>query len=236
MDGVTAAGMMREELTAWEAMLKSAFRTPPYHPEGLLVRNGIDLYDRMMDDAMVRAAINTKRYALLAKPYQIFPAKDTGAKMPTAEQQEVRDFVADALKGMQGIDGAGRDFRQTLFQMMSAFYRGFSVGELVWRVEGRGRWAGKFTLAAIKGKNARQIGFEVDDFLNVQAIVSWTPTGGTVRVPRDKCVLYVYNPQDEMPYGDSDLRGVYKHWWSKDVLHRFWNITLQKSELWKSMH
>lgn len=47
-------------------------------------------------------------------------------------------------------------------------------------------------------------------------------------MPREKCVLYVYNPQDEMPYGDSDLRGVYKHWWSKDVMHRFWNLALQK--------
>ncbi len=228
METVSAAEWAKEEITAWDAVLKTAFRTPPYHPESLLARNGIDLYDRMMDDAAVRAAINTKRYALLAKPYQIFPAANGADTKPTTEQQEARNFVEATLRGMQGADGMTRDFRQVLFQMMSAFYRGFSVGEMVWRVEEQGKWAGKFMLAAIKAKNPKQIGFDVDDFLNVQAIVSWTPTGGTVRVPREKCVLYVYNPQDELPYGDSDLRGVYKHWWSKDVLHRFWNLALQR--------
>ena len=112
--------------------------------------------------------------------------------------------------------------------MMAAFYRGYSVSELVWRLEEKGRWAGRFTLAALKAKSPKQIGFEVDDYLNIEAITSWTPVAGFTTVPREKCVLYIYNPHDELPYGDSDLRSVYKHWWSKDALVKFWNLALQK--------
>ena len=221
---LSAAERMREELTAWDAVLKSAFRIAPYNPDLMALGRGFDVYEKMMGDAMCRAAINTKRFALLAKPWQVFPAENK----KSARAAEMRDFVEDALRGMRGPDGTTRDFRHALFQMMAAFYRGYSVAELIWKLEERGRWAGRFTLAAIKAKSPKQTGFEVDDYLNVQAITNWTPVSGFTTVPREKCVLYIYNPHDELPYGDSDLRAVYKHWWSKDALVKFWNLALQK--------
>jgi len=83
-------------------------------------------------------------------------------------------------------------------------------------------------LAAIKFKHPKQIGFEVDDYLNVRAVTSWTPVGGLVTIPRGKCLLYVYNAKDELPYGDSDLRAVYKHWYSKTKIVEYWNLRLQR--------
>ncbi len=221
------AERMREEMTAWDAVLRQAFRMPPFNPDELLSAKGSDIYERMMGDAMVRAAINTKRFALLAKPWQVVPATGGNGK-PSGIQRETRDFVEAALRGIQGVDGVTRDFRQVLFQMMSAFYRGYSVAEMVWRLEERGRYAGKYVLASIKSKPPKQTGFDVDDFLNVRAITSWTPLTGLVTIPRGKCVVYVYNPHDELPFGDSDLRGVYKHWWSKESIVKFWNLSLQK--------
>ena len=220
---ISAAERMREELTAWDAVLKSAFRIAPYNPDLMALGRGYDVYEQMMSDAMCRAAINTKRFALLAKPWQVFPSERNSARAA-----EMRDFVEDALRGMTGPDGTTRDFRHALFQMMAAFYRGYSVSELIWRLEEKGRWSGRFTLAALKAKSPKQIGFEVDDYLNIQAITSWTPVAGFTIVPREKCVLYIYNPHDELPYGDSDFRAVYKHWWSKDALAKFWNLALQK--------
>src|SRR5205823_10977497 len=94
--------------------------------------------------------------------------------------------------------------------------------------EESGRWQGKFTLAGIKFKNPKQIGFDVDEFLNIRAITSYTPEGGYTSVPRGKCLLYIYNGKDELPYGDSDLRAVYKHWYSKSQIMEFWNLRLQR--------
>ena len=225
---LSLAERVREELVAWDAVLKQAFRTPPYNPDDLLSSKGGDLYERMMSDAMVRAAINTKRYALLAKPWQVLPKLERGAASPTPAAMAARDFAEESLREIHGKNRMTRDFRQILFEMMSAFYRGFSITELVWRVEAKGRWAGKYRWAAMKAKPPKQIGFEVDDYLNVQGITSWTPLTGLVRVPREKVALYIHQAKDELPYGDSDLRSIYKHWWSKDVLTQFWNLSLEK--------
>jgi phage gp29-like protein len=223
-----AVELLREEMRAWDALFRDAFRLPPYNPDELLTRQGIDLYERMMTDAQVRASINTKRYALMARPWQVFPSvrdKEHPAYCPACE---ARDFVEDALHGLSGSDGSLRDFRNTLFEMMSAFYRGFSLAEMIWKVEEQGRWRGRYTLASIKFKNPKQIGFDVDEFLNVRAITSRTPAGELVSIPRRKCLLYVYNSRDELPYGDSDLRAVYKSWYSKCRITEFWNLRLQR--------
>lgn len=224
----TAPEQFREELAAWDAVFRQAFRMPPYNPDDLLSTRGIETYDRMMADAQVRASINTKRYALLARPWQVYPSIRDRVHPGYCAACEARDFVEDALRGLRGPDGSTREFRHTLFEMMSAFYRGFSLAEMIWRVEERGRWRGKFTLGAIKFKNPKQIGFDLDEYLNVRAVTSVTPTGGMVSVPRDKCLLYIYNQRDELPYGDSDLRAVYKHYLSKTRIIEFWNLRLQR--------
>ncbi|MGC8668561.1 MAG: phage portal protein family protein [Chthonomonadales bacterium] len=219
---------LHEEIAAWDAVFRTVFRMPPYNPDELLTRRGIDLYDRMMTDAQVRASINTKRYALLARPWQIFPAVRRRHDRDFRAAMQARDFVEDVLRGLRGPEGSPQDFRRVLFQMMSAFYRGFSVAEMVWRLEDAGPWAGKYVLAAIKFKNPKQIGFDVDEFLNVRAVTSFTPEYGLVTVPRGKCLIYVYNARDELPYGESDLRAVYKHWYSKNRIMEFWNLRLQR--------
>jgi len=224
----TPAERVREEIAAWDAVFRDAFRMPPYNPDEMVQRHGADLYDRMMTDAQVRASINTKRYALLARPWQVFPAVREHDHPEFCRGCEARDFVEAALRGLKGPDGGLRDFRHTLFEMMSAFYRGFSLAEMVWRVEARGRWAGRYALAAIKFKHPKQIGFELDEFLNVRAVTSMTPAGGFVSIPRGKCLLYIYNGRDELPYGDSDLRAVYKHWYSKNRIIELWNLRLQR--------
>lgn len=224
----TLAERLREEMTAWDAVFREAFRLPPYNPDDLLRRHGSDLYERMMTDAQIRASVNTKRYALLARPWQVFPSVRDKGRPEYCPACEARDFVEDALRGLQGPDGSLRDFRNTLFEMMSAFYRGFSLAEMIWKVRERGRWRGKYVLASIKFKNPRQIGFDMDEFLNVRAVTSFTPTGGLVAIPRNKCLLYIYNARDELPYGDSDLRAVYSNWYSKRKITEFWNLRLQR--------
>src|SRR5687767_14498858 len=111
---------VKEEMAAWDSVLRSAFRLPPYNPDLLLTNKGLDTYEEMMTDAQVRASVNTKRYALLARPWQVFPAVRDKGHPEFCAACEARDFVEDALRGLKGPDGGRRDFRHTLFEMMSA--------------------------------------------------------------------------------------------------------------------
>ena len=47
-------------------------------------------------------------------------------------------------------------------------------------------------------------------------------------LPADKFIIYSYMPRYESPYGQSDLRAAYRHWWSKDIILRFYNRYLEK--------
>src|SRR5258706_16150252 len=99
---VTPAERLREEMTAWDSIFRSMFRLPPYNPDDLLTSRNIDLYDRMMQDAQVRASINTKRYALLARPWQVFPAVRDKADSRFCAACEARGFVEGALRWRRG--------------------------------------------------------------------------------------------------------------------------------------
>ena len=223
----TLADRFREEISAWDSIMHSVFRLPPYNPEVGGERDGLEVFEQMMNDAQIRAAINTKRYALLARPWQIVAAKGSTAN-ERSQAEEAKRFVDYALRSLKGPDGSDRDFRSTLFEMMSAFYRGFSLAELIWTVGKSGPWSGKYRYAAIKFKNVKQIGFDLDEFLNLRYVTSWTPEFGFQKIPKEKCLLFVYNQKDELPFGDSDLRSVYRHWFSKRKVMEYWNLRLQR--------
>ncbi len=227
MPELTLADRLKEDVTAWDSVMRSVFRLPPYNPDAVLVKNGADIYEKMMTDPQVRAAINTKRFALLARPWQVFPA-ECSTETDRKAAEGAHGFVLEALRSLKGPDGSNRDFRNTLFEMMSAFYRGYSLAELIWTVCQEGEWRGKYRYAAIKFKNPKQIGFDLDPYLNLRAVTSWTPTEGYQRIPREKCLLYVYNQRDELPYGESDLKAVYRNWYCKRRIVEFWNIRLQR--------
>jgi phage gp29-like protein len=80
----------------------------------------------------------------------------------------------------------------------------------------------------VKSKDPSTLGFELDEFLNLTGVVRLPLVGGPEPLAPEKFVIYTYMPQYENPYGRSDLRAAYKHWWSKDAILRFYNTYLEK--------
>jgi len=186
----------------------------------------MDLYENMMRMPWFVRRINTKRYALLAKPWQVFPATGGQEARPTAEQQTVRDFVSAAARDA----GVGRDAPGLSADTVSddvGVYRGFRWPRWVWRLEESGPFAGKFCWRRSRQSRRCRSGSKVDDYLNVQCDHDWTAGGKVVTVPRGKCVLYVDNPRDEMPYAIR-ICGRVQHGGRKDVLAAVLDLCLQK--------
>ena len=212
----------------------------PYNPDDLIGKRGYAIYDLMQNDAQVRACMSIKKFAVLSKGWEVHPASGD------PRDREAADFVRFALADMRG------SIQDVLYNALDALAKGFSVMELNYCVIDREPYKGMIGLASIKSKDPSTFVFDLDDYANIrslgrtgagtgvsglqsrnQAPVSglksrYTLDRANSALPPGKFVIYSYMPRYESPYGTSDLRAAYKHYWSKDILIRFLNIYLEK--------
>lgn len=211
------------EETAPAGAMASLIRSiVPYNPDDLIGKKGYAIYDRMQQDAQIQACLTIKKLAVLSRGWEVHPASDDPADI------RVADFVRFALEDMRG------SITDVLMNALDAVAKGFSVMEINYRIIDREPWLGMIGLASIKSKDPSGFTFDTDEFLNVRGLKknTWTATPSSLTgekvLPAEKFVIYSYNPRYESPYGTSDLRAAYKHYWSKDVLMKFMNVYLEK--------
>ncbi len=185
------------------------------NPDDLAAGKGLDTYDRMMTDAQVRMAVNYKRFAVISSDWEIAPASDSPA------DKEIAAFVKSALDNMNG------SLVQAVFGIMNALVHGYSISEMVFEPIESGAFAGKWGLRAVKPKHPEDYDFDLDRFGNIKSLLLTDENSKQTKVPAWKFALYTYLPEFGRPWGRSDLRAVYKHWWSKDFLLKWWNIYLE---------
>lgn len=210
---------------------------PPHNPDDLVGKRGYAAYDQMQRDAQVQACLQIKKLSLLSRGWEVHPVSDSPVDIETA------DFVRFALEDMRG------SILDVLYNVLDALAKGFSVLEINWRViqepgvggqvsgiqhptpdTHRLGYAGMIGLASIKSKDPAAFEFDLDEFMNVRALTRVAGFAGSrvASLPAEKFVIYSYCPRYESPYGTSDLRAAWKHYWSKDLLMRFMNLYLEK--------
>lgn len=189
----------------------------PHAPDDLAARHGLEIYDRMQADAQIAASLATKKFAVLAHGWEVIEESSAPADRAAA------GFCGFALQEMQGT------VEDTLFGILDALAKGYSIAEINFRrIEG-GQWDGRIGLASIKHKDPGLFDFETDEFLNVTGLIRTGADGAPEkRLPIEKFVVYTYMPSYEEPRGHSDLRACYKHWWAKDIILRFLSSYLER--------
>ena len=185
------------------------------NPDDLVAGNGLDIYDKMMTDAQVRMAVNHKRFAVISSDWDILPASTSGS------DREVAEFVRFCFNDMKG------SLVQSVFGILNSLVHGYSISEMVFRPFETGPFAGKWGLEKVKPKHPEPYDFDIDPYGNITALWLTDENGKRSRLPMWKFIIYTYLPEFGRPWGRSDLRAVYKHWWSKDFLLKWWNIYLE---------
>ena len=190
---------------------------PPWSPDDLVRRKGLEIYDRMQTDSQISACLTTKKFAVLADGWSVVPASADGRDIEAAR------FCRWALEEMRTC------VQDVLYSVMDALAKGYSVCEMNFRRARTGPYRGLVILDSIKHKDPALFEFRTDAFLNVTGLVHAGDGGGPGReLPREKFVLYTYMPSYEDPRGRSDLRPCYRHWWVKDVVQRFLAVHLER--------
>jgi len=188
-----------------------------YNPDGLIGRRGWDIYRKMLTDDQVKAVQTFFKHASLARGFTWVVDEDS----PQADLQ--REFAAWAEAMARAMRGT---FTDKLFAMQSAHDYGFAMLEKVyepWQWKGKTWWA----VVDLKLKPFSSFSFKGDEFGNIDQ-VRQEISGDEVGIDLSKFIHYVNRPDIDPHYGESDLKDIYRAWWSKDVVIKLMNLYLER--------
>jgi hypothetical protein len=148
-------------------------RVMPWPFDDATIEFGDDLYERMLYDSEVYASVDTLISGILSDGVEFPPAVSDKLDPLYEQAKEIRQFIEDMF------DNLDPDLDETLHDMGGAVATGSRVGELVYRMEDSGKWAGKLVLESVKVKPRRASAFVVDHFMNTLGLLSLIPGRGT---------------------------------------------------------
>jgi phage gp29-like protein len=219
--------VLQETAVVQGVALLGALSPLAFTSESLPGGEGYLTYRKMQHDPQIKACLSTKKFAVLSRGWEIHPASEA------AEDVAVADFVRTCLNEMRG------SVLDVLYDSMDALALGVAIQELNWCL----RDDGMIGLASIKAKDPANFLFETDPFLNILSIrglpaltspLKGMLAGGGVgglaegELPKDKFVIYPYQPSYANPMGSSDLRSAFQSWFVKQQLLRWWAKYLEK--------
>lgn len=203
-----------------------SFRDPLLYPQGtmwsaynpdifVMRKGGLYVYDKMRRDEQIKACQWIKRLAVLCSGWKVEPVSEESIDV------EVAEFCEDTLKRLRGT------LEEKIKNILSGMDYGFSISEKVWGIVEEGDFKGKIGLRALKVRKPHSWDFDTDEYGNLRPNGLWQLNGQHKYDPK-KFVVYSHNREFDNWYGTSDLQSVYRSWWSKDVIIKFWNIFLEK--------
>jgi phage gp29-like protein len=186
-----------------------------YNPDDI----GIGTYkDMMKGDSQIRAAYTLVKLAMLSRNWKVVIPESK------KKSKEIVQFLRYTFDHMDGrLSGA-------LSNLLLAIPYGFSVSEIVYRMIDEGKFRGKIGIRKLKGLDPEQIEFRTDKFGNLKQVLQDTGEldQKPIKLPIERLLIYSNDKEFGNYYGASRLRAVYKHWFIKDVVTKFWNIALER--------
>ncbi len=194
-----------------------------YNPDDLVKSKGkgIKIYQDMIREPFVKAALQQKKTSLLSVPWGIKPASQN------TDHIEQAKFAAWSIKHLKG--GFARD----IWEACDGLNVGYSLLEKVYDIVPAGKeWSGNISLIALKSKNPLYFGFDTDEFDNLlpNGVILTQAADGKTNVPlrSDKFFIFSYNKLYECFYGQSDLRAAYRAYWIKDTAWKLRAIYMER--------
>ena len=202
------------EISSSESSYFGGYKPPAYNPDDLVSREGITIYEKMQkNDEQIKACLMIKKLGILANGYQILPAEN---KEPYITHANFIKYNNEKIKGT---------IEKKIFDICSAFGYGFSISEKILSYIQDGEFKGKWAITDIKNRKPHNFDFQTDSFGNLLNITQWN---GKKSFDPQKFIIYVYNKEFDNWYGQSDLRCIYKNYYAKDLLTKFWNVYLER--------
>jgi phage gp29-like protein len=197
------------EVTRAESSYYEDYDLRPYNPDALFQKKGnYDIFDSMRQDDQISSVLNLKKTMVL----------DSGWVIET-ENEEIQEFF-----DFQFNIALDELFERKIHNILSAFEYGFSLTELVFDAKQTKDFGLKFVLTKMPTRPPHTFEFDQDDRGNI-IDVRQDFRGEWLHIDPSKFMHYVYQREFDNPYGKSEFNtGVYRNWWSKEAIIKFWNI------------
>jgi len=202
-----------KETSRADSSLYEPYILRPYNPDDLYQKKGdYSLFDEMREDDQINALLTLKKLMILGD-WEI-----------SCDNADVKEFLEWNL--LEAIDEM---FDRKLFNILSAMDYGFSVTEKIFSYEETKKWGKKYILKSLKTRAPHTFEFPQDDKGNITDIFQDTSNGKDIRLNPQKFIHYIYQKEFDNPYGKSEMnKGVYRAWYSKNAIIKFWNIYLER--------
>ena len=183
----------------------------PYNPDPLASGNNYAIYDEMIDDDQVKAALSVKKDMVVNTGWMI-----------NGDKPEVNDFITKTLENINIDADLENSFDDVLRDILSAYDYGFSLSEPVHQIKN-----GKVIYKSIRTRPPHSFRFHLDDKGNILSIEQATSIGD-IQFKTNKFLHHVYQMEFGNPYGKSDLRAGYNAWKAKKYFTRFYAVYVEK--------
>jgi SPP1 gp7 family putative phage head morphogenesis protein len=186
----------------------------PYNPAELFQKKGnYDLYDDIREDDQVKAVLMLKKIMILNSDWDI-----------DCDDENIKDFLKECLT--EHLDGL---FSKKLLEVLTSFDYGLSITEKVFDYSDTMSAGKKIVLSKLKTRPPHTFEIHTDDFGNISKLIQYRDGGGNIELDPSKFIIYANNKEFDNPYGNSEInKGVYRAWWSKNAIIKFWNIFLER--------
>ena len=179
-------------------------------------------YRKMWADPVVKAAILAKIFSVASLTLKIHPADEHNS-----HDVKVAQFVEWTLtKRCRG------SVPNLVWSILSGgLTDGYSVCEKSWKVQEKGKYAGKYILVNLKPKLVGDdLVLQTDEFRNVVGVMGLRYNAGE-EFSVDDFVIFRHLPLYDYPTGMSDFRAIYSKYWLLDTAWKLRSILLEKRAL-----
>ena len=184
---------------------------------------GITVYKDMMKDSEVKTAYNVILNCIEARNWRItYPEKSNKGK---GNNKEILDFLRFSFTNLD--DNA--QFEKSVGTLLSAIVYGFSTVEIVYKLISEGKFKGKIGVKRLKDLDPETITFSCNKYGDIEKILqAIDDETKPIQLPLDRTIIYSIDKEFGNHYGTSRLRSVYKNWFIKKTVIKFWNIALER--------
>lgn len=190
-----------------------------YNPDDLVRKKGLPIYAQMVNDEQVKAVVDFKLAAILARGWCF--EFDEDSELSDEDKADRVKVFKKIIKRMRG------SFNDALDAVASGREFGYSLTEKVYGdVQVKGKTYRGINRLLTRDPNSFE--FKTDDYGELLSTTQKTNSGKQIDVDMDRMVHYVHRPRFDRVFGRSDLRAAYRAWYSKGELIKLWLQFLEK--------